>query len=403
MPDWADILVSGLSAGQFWPEGSESLLRQLSELYTELQGVLTEAANDGAGAYNVIRSGWDSPAALTFDQVADNLFTGFNSEVMALADNVYQYASQSSAFAQETEYTKISINVAFWVTITALFITVLALFWTGVGPAAAAAAAWATLQTVIRSLIAKLGLIWARQLTIKAASQAGVTAVKVAMTNLGRNLGTRAATGIGGVPSQLVSTLKNPAVLGRELFEEITEETFIDAATQAYQINALETRDSWDWQKTQASAIGAATGAVVGTFAGPLSAALPVGKPIRVGLNNMIASPAGSFMANGLVYDNWTNPFTATSLAGAFMGGAGRFYGNSPFDPNTYTQFTNGGVKPPDPAEGIPLPDPSPGGPSGPGGNGAPVGGPSGNAGSGPSAGPRAGTGGATPPGQGGA
>ncbi|MDQ3717209.1 MAG: hypothetical protein M3381_14550, partial [Actinomycetota bacterium] len=367
-----------MSGGQFWPQGSETLLRELSEFYVELQTVLAEAANDGAGAYNVIRSGWDSPAAMTFDAVSQNLFTGFDSQVMALADAANKYAQQTSTFAMETEYTKISINVAFWITIAALFITILALWWTGAAPFAAVTAALAALQTAIRSLISKLVLIAARQLTIKAFTQAAAKAVQATMTNLLRTLGTRAATGVRAVPGALRSapgqmgrTFTTPAgrqALRRELFEEIAEETFIDAATQYQQIR-MGTRQDWDWQKTSAAGIGAAGGAVVGTIAGPLSAALPVGKPIRVGLNNTLASPAGSFLANGTVYGNWANPFSTTSALGAFMGGAGRFYGNSPFDPNTYTQFTNGGTKPPDPAEGIPLPDPtlnSPTAPTGP-------------------------------------
>jgi hypothetical protein len=135
LPEWAHKVIPLLSGGGYWPLGSESLQRQLSDLYVECQGVLTEAADEGAGAYNVIRSGWDAPPALVLDEISDNLFTGFDSQVMCLADNAFAYASEARAFALETEYTKLSINMAFYVTMMALFFTALATWWAGGAPA----------------------------------------------------------------------------------------------------------------------------------------------------------------------------------------------------------------------------------------------------------------------------
>ena len=133
--------------------------------------------------------------------------------------------------------------------------------------------------------------------------------------------------------------------MGRELIEEIGEE-FIDFVAQYQQIK-MGTRKEVDWNKSMAAIIGAGGGAIVGMkVAGPVSrvtGGVPgfAGRAITTGATNTIASPVGSFVANGVVYGQWENPFTADSLMGGFMGGAGRTGSISPFNPEVYTTLAH--------------------------------------------------------------
>ncbi|GAA1512256.1 hypothetical protein GCM10009677_51560 [Sphaerisporangium rubeum] len=80
-------------------------------------------------------------------------------------------------------------------------------------------------------------------------------------------------------------------------------------------------------------ALGAAGGTAPGV--GNAFARFP-GRAVQTGLNNMAASPGGSFLANGLVYGQWSLP-TGESLLGAALGGAGRTNTISPFNPDVAT------------------------------------------------------------------
>ncbi|MFC7586054.1 hypothetical protein ACFQYP_21655 [Nonomuraea antimicrobica] len=234
--------------------------------------------------------------------------------------NAKAYAEQANNFAIETQYSKISINVAFWVTVIAIFIALVAAFFSAavsvalVGPYAAGA------RAALSRILVRLAAAAAR---------------RVGATRLARVAVLSGPTG----RSLITRLLATP--LGLELIEEIGEEFFITVMTQYQQIK-MGTIKGWDWKKIQAAILGAATGAMIGmVVAGPISRIVSrlgvrgfAGRALTVGLTNMIASPAGSFVANGVVYQQWQNPFTPDALLGGFMGGVGRTGTISPFNPS---------------------------------------------------------------------
>ncbi|MBX6358160.1 MAG: hypothetical protein IRZ05_20215, partial [Micromonosporaceae bacterium] len=147
--------------------------------------------------------------------------------------------------------------------------------------------------------------------------------------------------------------LANP--VSREFVEELTEELFGDAYAQHKQ-QEMGTRNGWDWKATRATFLGTLTGTAVGIgMARPISKLvnkLPLirnlntdapgfgnafkrfpGRALTTGMTNVIASPAGSVLANGLVYHQWELP-DGESLLGAALSGAGRTNTISPFNPD---------------------------------------------------------------------
>lgn len=329
LPEWVVYwLIPMLSAGQKWPEASESGLSKLAQAYDGLSADVTGSAPQAGAAARAIVTGWNAPATGNFVSRAQFLY-GKEAGLSGVSRNAQSYSQQASNFAVETQYSKLSINVAFWVTVVAIAIALFASFFSAgtstviIGPYAAAA------RAAISRILVRLMTLGGRQLS--AARLAGVTTLSGATGRAAivRLLGT-------GIGRELL----------KELPEEMGEEFFIDWAAQRQQIK-MGTREEWDWQKSQAALIGAGTGAIVGTgLAGPVSRLTRHapgfgGRALTTGMTNMIASPAGSFVANGVVYDQWQNPFTADSLMGGFLGGAGRTGTISPFNPSVYTALAH--------------------------------------------------------------
>ncbi|MGN9783543.1 hypothetical protein ACTMTF_19065 [Nonomuraea sp. ZG12] len=325
LPEWVvNWLIPMLSAGQKWPAASESGLSALAQAYENLaKGVAGYDAPAGTAA-RTIAAGMSAPATANFITRARLLY-GHESGLAGVRGNAGSYSSQVSNFAVETQYSKISINVAFWITVIAIAIALYVAFFTAgsatplIGPYAAAG------RAAISRLLARL------------AAAGGRPAVASHLTRVA------AMTGPTG-PAALTRLIASP--IGRELVEEIGEEGAIDGISQYLQMNK-GTRTEWDWNKTSAAAVGAGTGAVVGMrLAGPVSSVtrhVPgfTGRALSTGLNNAIASPVGSFVANGVVYDQWQNPFTADSMTGGFLGGVGRTGSISPFNPDVLSALTH--------------------------------------------------------------
>ncbi|MGW6498159.1 WXG100-like domain-containing protein, partial [Nonomuraea angiospora] len=325
LPDWVvHWLIPLLSAGQKWPGASESGLSKLAEAYDKLAEGSVSSAPAAGSATRVLLDGWISPATANFVTRATFLY-GHEGGLAGVSGNARAYSQQAGNFAVETQYSKLSVNVAFWVTVVAIAIALFVAFFTAgsstaiIGPYAAGA------RAAITRILVRLMTLGGRELGVR--QLARVTALS-------------GATGRGLIARLLASPI------GRELIEEIGEEFFIDAAAQ-YQQLQLGTVQDWDVNKSAASIIGAGGGALFGTaLAGPVSqitSHVPgfAGRALTTGATNTIASPAGSFIANGVVYDQWQNPFTADSLLGGFMGGAGRTGTISPFNPEVYTALAH--------------------------------------------------------------
>ncbi|MEV4112227.1 hypothetical protein [Nonomuraea sp. NPDC049695] len=325
LPDWVvNWLIPMLSAGQKWPEATEAGLAKLAAKYYQAAMKSVGSTPLAGAAARTVVTGWNAPATANFLTRAQFLH-GQEGGLAGVSRNSLAFSQQANNFAVETQYSKLSINVAFWVTVVAIAIAMLVSFFSAgtstalVGPYAAGA------RAAITRILVRLATIGAREL---------------GATRLARVTALSGATGRGLIARLLGSSI------GKELIEEIGEEFFIDAVAQYQQIK-MGTRKEWDWQKSGAAIIGAGTGALFGTaVAGPVSRVtrhVPgfAGRALTTGLTNTIASPAGSFIANGVVYGQWQNPFTTDSLLGGFMGGAGRTGSISPFNPEVYTALAH--------------------------------------------------------------
>ena len=359
LPGWADSLISFLVAGQNWPEGSETKLWELSAEYGDLQTLVSEAIAAESGAAATLLEGWDAPAAAVFRQMQNDLLAAPDKGLQVLMTNANAYAQQTDNFARETQYSKISINVAFWVAIAALFVTVLMAFFTFGASTAAAPGIIAALRAAIGQIMSKLiqlaGRKFATQAALKAAArQVAVTATRSVTTSVGRQ-----------------ALLRH---VGKEVVEEVAEEVFIDAVTQLEQMRR-GTREDWDVQKTLAAGVGGAAGGLLGVPVGKgISKAagnLPMTRPltragrdgagdaaggalnaakrwpgtaVQAAATNAIISPAASYLANGTVYGDWSPPSLselAGQMAGSAAAGVGRAGTTSPFSPEVAAAVVN--------------------------------------------------------------
>ncbi|MEV3984468.1 hypothetical protein [Nonomuraea sp. NPDC049758] len=322
LPGWVvHHLIPLLTAGQSWPEGSESKLWELRVEYVKLMNLLISTLDPTAATVQTLNGSLQSPAKPAIFKRLAKLYDD-KAGVVAKAQESFSYAKMVDNFARETQYTKLSINVAFWIAVIAAFIALIA-----------------------------AGFFPLASLILRSVGTAGGTRIAMIMQRLALVASRSGAVTASGQVSKLAGagagSFFNKA-LAYELFEEISEELLIDLTTQYQQIK-MGTRDSLDWKKVKAAAIGAGAGAIAGTRLGdPMSRFandLPgisrlnrmagdnrgvgnaflrfPGRALNTGLNNMVASPAGSIVANYAVYDQFALP-GAEGFYGGFLGGAGR-------------------------------------------------------------------------------
>ncbi|GGO04498.1 WXG100-like domain-containing protein [Microbispora bryophytorum] len=330
LPAWADDLIAMLTAGQTWPEASESLLWQLARAHRSATVSVVQSIDPVGAAAVAVLSGMQGPSMQAFLARLGEHYSE-QSGLLGVANNHFAYAAQADDYARATQYSKLSNNVMFWIALIATFIALVAAFYSAgastrlVGPIAARA------RAEMERILEQLALAAGRPAAARALAR-GTALASVRAGLLGR-------------------ILANP--LGREIVEEIGEEIAGDGIAQ-FQQGKMGTRDGWEWKMTSAAALGAAGGAAVG-----MGAARPVsnlvnrtpllrrlntdapgfgnafkrfpGRALTTGLTNVIASPAGSVLANGLVYGQWEMP-DGESLLGAALSGAARTNTISPFN-----------------------------------------------------------------------
>ncbi|MFV0532601.1 MAG: hypothetical protein ACK5MR_02980, partial [Cumulibacter sp.] len=333
LPDWANEVISWVAGGQSWPKGSETMLQELADHWQELSEVLQEASSEYVAAATTLSEGWEGPSFEQFYNFSEAAFFGQDAEVPVLATMAGQYSQQARAFATEVNYAKISINIAFYIAIIAAFISVMLSWLTGGGSLVIGAAVRQALVTAIRMVMQKLLTAAGRKFVQNVVKkmvikQATVAAARTAGQSAARQIATR---------------------VGREVVEEVAEEVFIDVTTQLIQMNQGN-RTSYDVQRTVAAGVGGAVGGLVGA-----GLSFPLGRIPRpsnvVGQHmtnlaisagtNMLASPTGSYIANGAVYGNWdlAAAFSPDALLGAAATAAGRYNTASPFSPDTMTNL----------------------------------------------------------------
>ncbi|MFI6903615.1 hypothetical protein ACIBKY_20285 [Nonomuraea sp. NPDC050394] len=326
LPDWVNNwLIPMLSGGQKWPKASEHELSKLAQSYAAVAAAATVPLDDAGRAARKIVSGCATPSMYGFVGRAQEL-CGPQAGMVGIARDAEARSLEAGNFAIETQYSKLSVNVAFWVTVVAIAIALFVAFFTAgssaplVGPFATAA------RAAITRILSRLAAMAGREV-----GAAGLARLTVLSGATGR--------------AALLRLLSTP--LGKELIEEIGEETFIDAMAQWQQMK-MGTRIEWDWKKTAASAVGAGVGAGVGMWlTRPISRVTRYvpgfgGRALTTGITNAFASPLGSLAANTIVYQQPPgNPFTGEAMLGAFMGGVGRTGTISPFNPDVFTAVTH--------------------------------------------------------------
>ncbi|MGP3958378.1 hypothetical protein ACTWPT_20405 [Nonomuraea sp. 3N208] len=330
LPAWVvNWLIPMLTAGEPWPQASESGLWQARLAFEDATGVLVSSLEPTAFSIGEISAGLESPAKPAAFARTRELFDE-RTGVVAKAGEAALYAQQMDHMARQTQYSKLSINVAFWVSLAAALIAVLAV---SAGPLARL-----LVGAVARSGNARMLLLLERLAMLA-----------------GRPYATSALSRLTGLAGGSAGERLAAWLLVMEIPEEVAEEVFGDAFAQYQQIK-MGTLDAWDWAKTKAAALGATVGALAATLLAShvsrLTDSIPgvgwlnaragdapgvvnaflryPGRVLNTGLSNVAASPAGSVVANRVVYGQWVPP-TPESLLGAFMGGAGRTNTISPF------------------------------------------------------------------------
>ncbi|WP_214411985.1 WXG100-like domain-containing protein [Sphaerisporangium fuscum] len=342
LPAWADMFIALLASGQMWPKGSESLLWELAKAHQAHSAALAEGVDPGVSAGKAVLAGWHEPASEVYMGRVTQTLAG-DGGLVTLGNAHQVKAVQVDDYARETQYSKISVNVAFWIGITAFAI---------------AAIAWWFTAGATTPLIGRYAL-WTR--TKFDAIFARLAAV--ARRSGGSALTTRLAAFHAALPAPVRTVLANHVVrhVVKEMIEEAGEEGLIDYKSQKTQID-MGTRKDWDWKKTNAALLGGGGGGIGGIAlnkpmtwladrvpivrrlselaengSGATAALAGFGRDAaHTGINNMAASPLGSILANGVVYGQWdvAGAFTGESLVGAFAGGAGRTRSISPTNPD---------------------------------------------------------------------
>ncbi|MFD8532828.1 hypothetical protein ACFV0L_36015 [Streptosporangium canum] len=326
LPAWADTLIALLSAGQMWPEGSESTQWRLRMLWHELAQGLDSHVEEGVPVIDRTLQKWDAPPTDNSVAKLESLYSP-DSGVPVLKENASAYAAKLGNFALETQYSKISINVAFWISLIAISIGLVAVFFTG-GMAArlivliARKTRW-DIDTILRRL----------------AAAAGRSAGARAVLPVAQRVATTAAAS-GSTRTILSSAGRKAVVL--EVAEEATEEGVIDGATQLDQ-KERGTRDRVDKRRFIDSLVGGGVGGAFGMKVAPVVSRLFgrggasrrfTGRTLQgitqAGAVNIIASAGGGLVV-GLGHGRLVLP-TVEGGVGAFTAAAARYGSLSPFN-----------------------------------------------------------------------
>ncbi|MER5422350.1 LysM peptidoglycan-binding domain-containing protein [Streptosporangium roseum] len=326
LPAWADTLIALLSAGQMWPEGSESTQWRLRTLWHELAQGLDSHVEEGVPVIDRTLQKWDAPPTDNSVANLESLYSP-DSGVPVLRENASAYAAKLGNFALETQYSKLSINVAFWISLIAISIGLVAVFFTG-GMAArlivliAKKTRW-DIDTILRRLVAAAGRSAGARAILPAAQRVATTAAA------------------GGSARTILSSVGRKAVVA-EVVEEGAEEAVIETKAQKDQIG-LGTRDRYDSRRIIDATLGGAVGGIVGMKAAPRVSRMFGGSTAsrgfpgrtlqgitQAGVVNVIASAAGG-MVVGLGHGRLVLP-TVEGGIGAFAGAAGRYGSLSPFN-----------------------------------------------------------------------
>ncbi|MEW1841111.1 toxin glutamine deamidase domain-containing protein [Nonomuraea angiospora] len=347
-PEWVDVLISLVAAGQMWPEGSEKGLAELAVAFDDLSRAAL--AGQDVSSRATMLDGWSGASADAFREHTDELASG-QAGLAGMARAARAYALQQDSFARATQYGKLSINVGYWVTVSAAAVGVMASFLTAGATTPLLAAYAQRLRTFLNQVFGSLERAAGagRGLTAVAPKLAAVQTAQFGGRRLGQGLLARAVT------SHML----------RELPEEVGEGLLMDGLAQQRQME-LGTRKSWDTRMTAANVLGDATGALLASRIAPAVSKYVSGLPglrrldtaagdagglanvlmryptkaaSAAATNALVSAPAG-MISNGVVYGTWQLP-TMEGLVGSMAAGAGRVGTISPLSTDVLSALAN--------------------------------------------------------------
>ncbi|MBN6056465.1 hypothetical protein JYK22_31345, partial [Nonomuraea sp. RK-328] len=239
LPDWVNYTFIPLfMAGEPWPDTKTVELGRTALLLDSMVANMGGAVEKTGSAVSTIDAGYTSPAKPpAFTHIANQF--GDQTGVIAKANVAAQYAERFGYFSLEDDYTKRSINIAFWVSVVAAAIGVVAVS----APFAA--------------------------LMIRLAAQMGNARAHMLMQRL-----ILAATRMGPVVHNGRNTVMASNAAARylrwQLMTELPEEIMEELASEKAQWDQIQEglRDKWDWQKTKAILVGTVIGTVIGVKLG---------------------------------------------------------------------------------------------------------------------------------------
>ncbi|MGW0203431.1 WXG100-like domain-containing protein, partial [Nonomuraea sp. NPDC003201] len=347
-PEWVDVLISLVAAGQMWPEGSEKGLAELAVAFDDLSRAAL--AGQDVSSRATMLDGWSGGSADAFREHTDELASG-ETGLAGMAQAARAYALQQDSFARATQYGKLSINVGYWITVSAAAVGVTASFLTAGATTPLLAAYAQRLRTFLNQVFGSLERAAgaARGLTTVAPKLAAVQTAQFGGRRLGQGLLARAVT------SHML----------RELPEEVGEGLLMDGLAQHRQME-LGTRTSWDTRMTAANVLGDAAGALLASRVAPAVSKYISGLPglrhldtaagdagglanvlmryptkaaSAAATNALVSAPAG-MISNGVVYGTWQLP-TMEGLVGSMAAGAGRVGTISPLSTDVLSALAN--------------------------------------------------------------
>ncbi|WP_431914742.1 toxin glutamine deamidase domain-containing protein [Nonomuraea jabiensis] len=347
-PEWVDVLISLVAAGQMWPEGSEKGLAELAVAFDDLSRAAL--AGQDVSSRATMLDGWSGASADAFREHTDELASG-ETGLAGMARAARAYALQQDSFARATQYGKLSINVGYWITVSAAAVGVAASFLTAGATTPLLAAYAQRLRTFLNQVFGSLERAAGagRGLTAVAPKLAAVQTAQFGGRRLGQGLLARAVT------SHML----------RELPEEVGEGLLMDGLAQQRQMD-LGTRTSWDTRMTAANVLGDATGALLASRIAPAVSKYVSGLPglrhldaaagdagglanvlmryptkaaSAAATNAVVSAPAG-MISNGVVYGTWQLP-TMEGLVGSMAAGAGRVGTVSPLSTDVLSALAN--------------------------------------------------------------
>src|SRR5258708_26502449 len=146
-PDWT--WVYDLVVGQGWPQANEDSLRNCAQAWTDALGQLVAISQGGDVAAQNVGYSVQSVSSDQFDHYWKQYTDGANSAVGQLARQCEVLAEQLLQFAEQTEFTKLSIDIQIVILVIQLIIdAATAIITAGASTAEGIAAAFMTRLTV---------------------------------------------------------------------------------------------------------------------------------------------------------------------------------------------------------------------------------------------------------------